>query len=288
MTSAAAVVTIGSARAPPTRSTADTATTGCKAAPAQICSSAAPATTSSMAGPAPTTPASQSPREPCDHRHQRNISGTGADRKRRHRHGYRRRVRGLLDGRYSVADLLSPPANRSPVAAGDSASTPPDLAVVVKVLANDTDADGDELDVTSVELARAWHGDGARRRISGSMRLRQDSMATTASPTRCPTDEAARIRRACRSRCCHRLPATRSGAASPRRPRGAGSRSTSTASRRSGLRCSSARDVNGVTARRPAQDHHGVELDGLGSESQSAHHLGRRSRQLCWQRRLPF
>ena len=28
------------------------------------------------------------------------------------------------DGRYSVVELLSPPANRSPVAAGDSASTP--------------------------------------------------------------------------------------------------------------------------------------------------------------------
>ena len=54
------------------------------------------------------------------------------------------------DGRYAVADLLSPPANRAPVAADDPASTPRDVPVDVEVLRNDTDADGDDLHVTSV------------------------------------------------------------------------------------------------------------------------------------------
>ena len=68
------------------------------------------------------------------------------------------------DGRYAVADLLSPPANRAPVAVDDLASTPRDMPVDIEVLANDTDADGDELHVTSVGVPGAWHGDCERRR----------------------------------------------------------------------------------------------------------------------------
>ncbi|WP_152354710.1 Ig-like domain-containing protein, partial [Brachybacterium subflavum] len=40
--------------------------------------------------------------------------------------------------------------NTAPVAAGDSAATAQDTAVVLDVLANDSDADGDPLTVTAV------------------------------------------------------------------------------------------------------------------------------------------
>jgi Ca2+-binding RTX toxin-like protein len=54
------------------------------------------------------------------------------------------------DGRYAVADLLDPPANRNPVALSDTAETAPNLPVIIEVLANDTDPDGDALRVGSV------------------------------------------------------------------------------------------------------------------------------------------
>lgn len=54
------------------------------------------------------------------------------------------------DGRWSVADLLAAPTNGPPLAAADSAHTPRDTPVQIEVLANDTDPDYDELQVTSV------------------------------------------------------------------------------------------------------------------------------------------
>jgi hypothetical protein len=45
---------------------------------------------------------------------------------------------------------FTPPGNSAPVAAADTASTAPSTAVTIGVLANDTDADGDPLTVTSV------------------------------------------------------------------------------------------------------------------------------------------
>ena len=59
----------------------------------------------------------------------------------------------FADGRYAVADLLSGQTNRAPVATDDSASTTPGVSVEIEVLANDNDADGDDLFVTSVETA---------------------------------------------------------------------------------------------------------------------------------------
>ena len=98
------------------------------------------------------------------------------------------------DGRYSVVELLSPPANRSPVAAGDSASTPSGLSVVVEVLANDTDADGDDLDVTSVDSpahgTATAHADGSVTYVPAAGFDGDDSFAYTVSDGRGGTDTA--------------------------------------------------------------------------------------------------
>ena len=98
------------------------------------------------------------------------------------------------DGRYSVAELISPPANRSPVAAGDSASTPSGLSVVVEVLANDTDADGDDLDVTSVDSpahgTATAHADGSVAYVPAAGFDGDDSFAYSVSDGRGGTDTA--------------------------------------------------------------------------------------------------
>ena len=98
------------------------------------------------------------------------------------------------DGRYSVVELLSPPANRSPVAAGDSASTPSGLSVVVEVLANDTDADGDDLDVTSVDSpvhgTATAHADGSVTYVPAAGFDGDDSFAYTVTDGRGGTDTA--------------------------------------------------------------------------------------------------
>ena len=69
------------------------------------------------------------------------------------------------DGRYSVADLLSAPTNRPPVAANDAASTQRDVPVDVEVLTNDEDADDDDLSIVSVGApvhgTAAVHTDGS-------------------------------------------------------------------------------------------------------------------------------
>ena len=69
------------------------------------------------------------------------------------------------DGRYSVADLLSGPANRPPVAANDAASTQRGVPVDVEVLTNDEDADDDDLSIVSVgppvHGTAAVHADGS-------------------------------------------------------------------------------------------------------------------------------
>ena len=99
-----------------------------------------------------------------------------------------------LNGRYSVVDLLSSHANRSPVAAGDSASAPPDLSLVVEVLANDTDADWDHLDVTSVSSpahgTATAHADGSVVYAPAAGFDGDDSFAYTVSDGRGGTDTA--------------------------------------------------------------------------------------------------
>jgi len=98
------------------------------------------------------------------------------------------------DGRYSVADLLSPVANRPPVATNDSASTPRGVSVVVEVLANDTDADGDELRLASVGSpahgTATAHADGSVTYAPASGFDGNDSFAYTVSDGRGGTDTA--------------------------------------------------------------------------------------------------
>ena len=175
------------------RSTADTATTGCRAGTAQICSSADPATTSSTAEPGPTTPVRKCPREP------RSLAPPPLSDRARSGSDGTDTLTGVefvvfSDGRYSVVELLSPPANRSPLAAGDSASTPRGLSVVVEVLANDTDADGDDLDVTSVDPpahgTATAHADGSVTYVPAAGFDGDDSFAYTVSDGRGGTDTA--------------------------------------------------------------------------------------------------
>jgi hypothetical protein len=177
-----------------------------------------------------------------------------------------------------------PTARRSP--AGDSASTPPDLSVVVEVLANDTDADKDDLDVTSVSSPAHGTVTGARRRISGVCACAQDSMATTASPT--PVSDG-RGGTATASVSITVLPSSASDALMSRiaaAPEGSWikvKRPTATTTFWTPLQ-QRARDVNGVPVGDPRKNHLGVELDGLGSEPQSPHHSGAAVHaNYCWQ-----
>ena len=100
----------------------------------------------------------------------------------------------FADGRYSVAELLSPPANRPPVAINDSASTPRAVAVAVEVLANDTDADDDDLAVTAVEPAAhgtaTANGDGSITYSPASGFEGDDSFVYTLADGRGGTDTA--------------------------------------------------------------------------------------------------
>ena len=242
-------VTIGSsARAPPTRSTADTAMTGCKADGAD-CSSADPATTSSMAVRDDDTRYA-SPREPCDHWHQRNFrysaDSDGTD---------------TLPASSSWSSRTRPSptcfhsANRA--SRHDAASTTcgPECS--------------QRLDATATTVVRRRrHGTAAS---TCDMRLARfdgdDSFAYTVSDGRGGRRELRPFRR--RAQEPHRRGARGKLDQGQRQPL------------RGGLdAAAAARARQRRAARRSAQDHHGVELDGLGSEPPSPDHLGRRSRQL--------
>jgi hypothetical protein len=56
----------------------------------------------------------------------------------------------------SVSITVQPPANRAPLAQGDSVSTPAGTAVTINVLANDSDPDGDTLGIAG--FTQAVHG----------------------------------------------------------------------------------------------------------------------------------
>jgi hypothetical protein len=84
--------------------------------------------------------------------------------------------------------------NRPPVAADDSASTSPDVAAVIEVLANDTDPDGDPLALGSV--GSAAHGaataqtDGSIRYVPGAGYEGSDTFSYTVSDGQGGTDTA--------------------------------------------------------------------------------------------------
>ena len=61
----------------------------------------------------------------------------------------------------TVAVTVNEPLNRAPVAVADAATTLPDTAVTVSVLANDTDPDGDTLSIASVTQPAAGTGAAA-------------------------------------------------------------------------------------------------------------------------------
>jgi Ca2+-binding RTX toxin-like protein len=98
------------------------------------------------------------------------------------------------DGRYSVADLLSAPANRPPVAANDAASTQRGVPVDVEVLTNDEDADGDDLSIVSVAPpvhgTAAVHAGGSVAYVPAAGFEGDDSFAYTVSDGRGGTDAA--------------------------------------------------------------------------------------------------
>jgi len=98
------------------------------------------------------------------------------------------------DGRYSVADLLSAPANRPPVAANDAASTQRGVPVDVEVLTNDEDADGDDLSIVSVgppvHGTAAVHADGSVAYVPAAVFEGDDSFDYTVSDGRGGTDAA--------------------------------------------------------------------------------------------------
>ena len=86
------------------------------------------------------------------------------------------------------------PVNDAPVAVDDAAATDEDTAVVIPVLGNDTDVDGDALTVTG-----ATNGTNGTVTTNGTLghlhAERQLQRQRTRSPTRSPTATAARTRR---------------------------------------------------------------------------------------------
>ena len=87
------------------------------------------------------------------------------------------------------------PTNDGPVAVDDAATTAEDTAVVVAVLTNDTDLDGDTLSVSGRQRAGARHGDGQRGRDDHLRAGGELPRRRTASATRSATATAARRRR---------------------------------------------------------------------------------------------
>ena len=64
--------------------------------------------------------------------------------------------------------------NHIPVANFDGAETPAETAVIINILANDTDPDGDALDVASVEITQAPHKGTAVVNVDGTVTYTPD------------------------------------------------------------------------------------------------------------------
>ena len=224
----------------------------------------------------------KSPREPRDHWHHRRLSDTRALGQRRHRHVDRRRVRGLLGRALFRCGVAFTPGK--PLA-GRRRRLREHATRSVGGRRGARQRHGRRRGRSGCDFRgrpRAWHGDGARRRIGDvcaccRIRWRRQLRLYGVRRTR---------RHRYGERVDHGVPLV--GRRRAQEPHRRGARGELAQGQPQSLRgrldaAAATRARQWRATRRSSQDHHRLELDDLGSEPPSPHHLGRRSRQLCRQ-----